>query len=126
MIAQNVIANAPFGHALAIQNNDVTATATKTRSAAMEGGSQSGTCKRAIPLTGIMSLGSTTPVSPFSARASPSMPMAALSAKSLWDGVSALKRVRDRTAEQHAARNSAGVFAEPDASGESRSRGSSL
>ena len=35
-------------------------------------------------------------------------------------GVWALKRVSDRTAEQHAARNSAGVFAEPDASGESR------
>src|SRR5580700_11492426 len=116
MIAQNVIANAPFGHALAIQNNDVTASASKTRSAVMKGGSQSGTCRRAIPLTGIMSLGSTTPVSPFSARAMPSMPMAALSAKSLWDGVSALKRVRDRTAAQHASRNSAGVFAEPDAS----------
>src|SRR5580692_12913511 len=118
MIAQNVIANAPFGHALAIQNNDVTATASKTRSAAMEGGSQSGTCKRAIPLTGIMSLGSTTPVSPFSARAMPSMPMAALSAKRRWDGVWASQRTRDRAAAQHASRNSAGFFLEPDASSE--------
>ena len=64
----------------------------------MEGGSQSGTCKLAIPLTGIMSLGSTTPVSPFSARAIPSMPMAALSARSRWDGVSASKRTRERAA----------------------------
>ena len=125
MIAQNVIADAPFGHALAIQKSDIAGTASKTRRALIEGGSQSGTCNRAVPRTGIMSGGSTTPVSPFSARAMPSMPWAALSAKSLWDGVSALKRVRDRTAEQHAARNSAGVFAEPDASGESRSRGSS-
>ena len=126
MIAQNVIAIAPFGHALAIQNSDIAPTARRTRRALMVGGSQSGTCNRAIPLTGIMSGGSTTPTSPFSARAMPSMPWAALSARSCSEGVWALKRVRDRTAEQHAARNSAGVFAEPDASGESRSRGSSL
>ena len=126
MIAQNVIAIAPLGHALAIQNSDIAKIARKARTALIEGGSQSGTCNRAIPRMGIMSGGSTTPTSPFSARAMPSMPWAALSAKSRWEGVSALKRVRDRTAEQHAARNSAGVFAEPDASGESRSRGSSL
>jgi hypothetical protein len=126
MIAQNVIASAPFGHALAIQNNDIAPTDRTTRNAAMEGGSQSATCNRAIPLTGIMSGGSTTPTSPFSARAMPSMPWAALSAKSRCEGVSALKRVRARTAEQQAWRNSAGVFAEPDASGENRSRGSSL
>src|SRR5271169_2552379 len=126
MIAQNVIASAPFGHALAIQNSDITPIARKAGTALMEGGSQSGTCNRAVPLIGIVSPGSTTPVSPFNARAMPSMPWAALSARSLWEGVSALKRVTDRTAEQHAVRNSAGVFAEPDASGESRSRGSSL
>ena len=120
-----MIASAPLGHALAIQKSDIAPTDRKTRTALMEGGSQSGTCNRAVPLTGIMSLRSTTPVSPFSARAMPSMPSAALSAKSLWDGVWALKRVRDRAALQHAARNSAGLFAEPDASGESRSRGSS-
>ena len=113
--AQNVIANAPLGHALAIQKNDTAGTANKTRSALTEGGSQSGTCNRAVPRTGIMSGGSTTPVSPFSPRAMPSMPSAALSAKSLWEGVSALRRVRDRAAEQHAARNSAGFFGEPGA-----------
>ena len=42
MIAQNVIANAPFGHALAIQNRDVAPIARTTRNAVMEGGSQSG------------------------------------------------------------------------------------
>ena len=124
MIAQNVIASAPLGHALAIQNSDIAPTARTTRTRVTEGGSQSGTCNRAIPLTGIMSLGSTTPVSPFSARAMPSMPMAALSAKSRWDGVWASQRARDRAAAQHASRNSAGFFLEPDASGESRSRGS--
>src|SRR5271169_6643683 len=110
MIAQNVIASAPFGHALAIQNSDIAPIARKARTALMKGGSQSGTCNRAVPGTGIISGGSTTPVSPFNARAMPSMPWAALSAKSLWDGVSALKHLRDRTAEQHAARNSAGLF----------------
>src|SRR5580698_11397453 len=120
MIAQNVIASAPFGHALAIQNSDIATIDRKARRAAMEGGSQSGTCNRAVPRTGIMSGGSTTPTSPFSARAMPSMPRDALSAKTLWEGVWALKRARDRTAEQHAARNSAGVLAEPDASGGSR------
>ena len=87
MIAQNVIAVAPFGHALAIQNSDIAPTASKTRSALTVGGSQSGTCNRAVPLTGIMSGGSTTPVSPFSARAMPSMPWAALSARSRSEGV---------------------------------------
>src|SRR5271170_3972388 len=113
MIAQNVIANAPLGQALAIQNTDIAATASRTRSALMVGGSQSGTCNRAVPLTAIMSAGSTTPTSPFSARAMPSMPRDALSARTLWEGVSALNRARERTAEQHAARNSAGVLAEP-------------
>ena len=37
MIAQNVIADAPFGHALAIQNSDIAPTAKRTRRAAMEG-----------------------------------------------------------------------------------------
>src|SRR5215468_6660325 len=104
MIAQNVIAVAPLGQALAIQNSDIATTARKARTALMEGGSQSGTCNRAVPGTEIMSDGSTTPASPFRARAMPSMPWAALAAKSLCDGVSALKHVRDRTAEQHAAR----------------------
>ena len=120
-----MIADAPFGHALAIQKSDIAPTASKTRRALTKGGSQSGTWNRAIPLTGIMSLGSTTPASPFSARAMPSMPWAALSAKSLSDGVSALERARDRAALQHASRNSADSFAGPDASGEIRSRGSS-
>ena len=38
MIAQNVIAAPPFGHALAIQNSDIAPTARRTRRALMVGG----------------------------------------------------------------------------------------
>ena len=38
MTAQNVIADTPFGHALAIQNSDIAPTEKRTRRAAMEGG----------------------------------------------------------------------------------------
>jgi hypothetical protein len=81
--AQNVIAVTPLGQALAIQNSDIAPTVTKTRTALIRGGSQSGTCNRAVPFTAIISRGSTTPVRPFSARAIPSRPAAALSASSL-------------------------------------------
>ena len=52
MTAQNVIASAPLGHALATQKSDIAPTDRKTRTAAMEGGSQSGTCKHVVPLDG--------------------------------------------------------------------------
>ena len=124
MTAQNVIAATPFGQALTIQNSEIIPTAKRMRTALTNAGIQSATRKRAVPLTPTTSRGSITPVRPLRARAMPSMPAAALSASSLCIGVSASKRVSDRTAEQHASRNAAGSSVEPAESGESRARGS--
>jgi hypothetical protein len=77
-----VIADAPLGQALAIQNRDMAPTAKRTRTALMKGGSQSATRSRAIPPTLITSRGSTTPDKPFNA-ASAEHAVAALSASSL-------------------------------------------
>src|SRR5580693_1412318 len=98
-IAAKTKAWAPLGHAVAIQKSSTAPTVTKMRAAFTNAGSRSGTLSQTERDLGTLLAGSTSRISPSSARRTPINPCAVRSASNRSDGVLAGKAVRALTAE---------------------------
>jgi len=98
-IAAQAAAEAPFGHAVTIQNSSAAPITTKARPALTRAGSQSGTRSRTLPRRGVgRTESATSRASPFSAWEMPASASAVWSAISRSDGLAAGNAINRRTA----------------------------